>query len=745
MVFGGVATERLQLNEKTLWTGGPGAVEDGHAYGYGLWDSPRADALAEVRDRLSAHGQAEPAWLADKLGQRDWAFGAYQPFGDIYLDLHDRGVGTTNYRRSLDLTTATARVEYDIDGIHYVREHLASYPAGVIATRLEASQPGKLSLTVRFESPHDGVSTHVHDGRITVRGVLTDNGLSYEGQILVVAEDGTLHDGEDTVTVREARAATLIFCAGTDYTDLYPAYRGKDPHRKVTRRINAAAAQPYSALRTAHVTDYTGLFDRVRLDIGQSSADMRPTDELLATYGASGPDSRALEALYFQYGRYLLIASSRAGSLPANLQGVWNASTTPPWSSDYHVNINLQMNYWPAQVTNLAETTAPLFNFVDAIRPPGRAAARQLGGSGWVIGNQTNIWGFNGVHEHPTSFWFPEAAAWLCRHLWEHYEFGGDRSFLRSRAYPILAEAALFWLDFLVADPADGQLVVSPSYSPEHGPVTIGSSMSQQLVCDLLTHTIAANALLGEDPAFRQRLVDALDRLDPGVRIGSWGQLQEWKLDLDDRDDEHRHVSHLYALHPGSQISPAETPDVAEAVKVSLRARGDGGTGWSKAWKINFWARLLDGDHAHRMLHELLRHSTLPNLWDTHPPFQIDGNFGATAGVAEMLLQSRWVDDTATVHVLPALPSSWPQGSVTGLRGRGGVTVDVSWTGGRPSRIYLAADRDVELRVRSSLFEMAPYHLIDWATGDLVTHGHAGDQIEMTARAGQRYEVVAAD
>ncbi len=452
MVFGGVASERILLNEKSLWTGGPGATEDGHPYGYGLWEPHRPGALSEVRARLATQETLEPDWLAEQLGQRDWAFGAYQPFGELRLDLHDPGVQTMDYRRSLDLRTAVARVEYTVDGVRYVREQLASYPAGAVAIRLTASQPGKLSLTVGLDSPHEGAGTHVHYGRITVRGALPDNGLRYEGQLLVVAEDGNLSDGEDTVTIREARAATLIFSAGTDYANRHPDYRGNDPHRTVSRRVNAAAAQPYSALRAAHVADHARLFDRVRLDIGQPTSTDLPTGDLLARYDGAGPESRALEALYFQYGRYLLIASSRPGSLPANLQGVWNPSPTPPWSSDYHVNINLQMNYWPAHSTHLAETAAPLFSFVDALRAPGRAAARQLGARGFVVGNQTNIWGFAGVRDYATSFWFPEAAAWLCQHLWEHYEFGGDRDFLRATAYPVMAEAVAFWLDFLVED-----------------------------------------------------------------------------------------------------------------------------------------------------------------------------------------------------------------------------------------------------------------------------------------------------
>ncbi|WP_020574115.1 glycosyl hydrolase family 95 catalytic domain-containing protein [Actinopolymorpha alba] len=746
MVFGGVASERLQLNEKSLWTGGPGSVEDGHAYGYGLWETPRPGALQRVRDELTERSHAEPDWLASQLGQPDWGFGAYQPFGDLYIDLHDAGVAPSHYRRSLDLAEGIARVEYTIDGVRYLREHFASHPAGVIATRLTASKAAKLSLTVRFTSPHDHAHVHVHNGRIMVRGALPDNGLIYEGQILVIAENGTLHDGEETVTVREAQAVTILLSAGTDYADRYPRYRGKDPHRRITRQVNTAASQTYAALRASHVTDHGSLFHRVRLDLGQPATLTMPTGELLDRYDGAGPDSRALEVLHFQYGRYLLVASSRPGSLPANLQGVWNASTAPPWSSDYHVNINLQMNYWPAHLTNLAETTEPLFDFIDAQRLPGREAAQQICGvRGWVVHNQTNIWGFNGVRDYPKSFWFPEAAAWLCRHLWEHYEFEGDLDFLREKAYPVMAEAARFWLDFLVTDPSDGQLVVSPSYSPEHGLVTAGAAMSQQLVWDLLANTLAANQLLGDDPGLRQELVDTLARLDPGLRVGSWGQLQEWKVDLDDPVDEHRHVSHLYALHPGAQLSPLTETKLTDAVKVTLRARGDGGTGWSKAWKINFWARLLDGDHAYLMLRELLHHSTLPNLWDTHPPFQIDGNFGATAGIAEMLVQSRLADGLATIHVLPALPTAWESGSVIGLRARGGVTVDVSWAAGHARQVYLTAHHDQRVRVKCGVFDRGAYKLLDAETGELVDHHCDGDEVAFLLREGRHYEALASD
>jgi alpha-L-fucosidase 2 len=469
------------------------------------------------------------------------------------------------------------------------------------------------------------------------------------------------------------------------------------------------------------------------LDIGQTRTTL-PTDRLLAYYGETAATDRALEALYFQYGRYLLIASSRAGSLPANLQGVWNHSNTPPWNADYHVNINLQMNYWPAEPANLAETAAPLFDFIDSLLTPGQRSAHQISGAGgWTVFLNTNVWGFAGVIEWPTAFWQPEAGAWLAQHYYEHYRFTRDEQFLRERAWPAMKGAAQFWLDALRADPGDGTLVVSPSYSPEQGPFTAGAAMSQQIVLDLFSNVIEAAPLVG-DQAFDARVRAALSRLDTGTRIGSWGQLQEWKTDLDDRTNEHRHVSHLFALHPGRQISMEGTPALAQAARVSLNARGDGGTGWSKAWKINFWARLRDGDRAHKLLAEQLRSSTLPNLFDTHPPFQIDGNFGATAGVIEMLLQSQ----QGEVHVMPALPRAWPRGHVKGLRARGDLTVDIRWEAGRTEEIVLTAGRAGPVVLRSDLL-VQRYTGMDATSGRAITLTGSGATRHFTSQASHRY------
>ncbi|WP_438493449.1 glycosyl hydrolase family 95 catalytic domain-containing protein [Streptomyces asiaticus] len=746
MVSGGVGEEKLQFNEKTLWTGGPGSA----GYNFGNWNSPRPTAIQEVVDTINTQGKADPSWVAGKLGQDRTGFGAYQTFGDLNLEMAGGEPSYTNYRRSLDVRNAVAGVRYDAGGATFDREYFASYPDKVIAGRLGANQSGKVSFTLGYSSPRSDFTATANGGRLTIRGKLADNGLVFESQIQVKAQGGTVTGGDGQVKVTGADSATFVMSAGTNYAQRYPSYRGNDPHETVSKAVDAAAATSYDGLKSAHVADHRGLFDRAKLDIGQSMPD-KPTDQLRAEYsdGASAQD-RALEALFYQYGRYLLMASSRPGSLPANLQGVWNDSTSPPWSADYHTNINVQMNYWPAAQANLAETAEPFTAFVEDLRNAGTKSATDMFGSpGWVVQNETTPYGYTGVHNAATSFWFPETNGWLASQVYDQYLFSKDTAFLRDRAYPLLKGAAQFWLKNLRTDPKDGKLVVTPTLSPEHGEFTSGDSMAQQIVWGMLTDTLAAAKELNVDSSFQSDLKTTLDKLDPGLRVGSWGQLQEWKADVDSPTDDHRHISHLYALHPGRQISPEATPKFADAAKVSLNARGDGGTGfespgWSRAWKTNFWARLLDGDHAHTLLSEQLKSNTHCNLFDFHPlgdgsVFQIDGNLGATSGMTEMLLQSQDGD----IRPLPALPGAWKSGSFSGLKARGNVTVGASWKENGAAEFTFAPAKDGSIAVRSPMF-LGPFNVTDTTTGESITPTRDGPRITFEGKAGHVYQTTGA-
>lgn len=735
VITGGIAVDDVQFNEKTLWTGGPGAK----GFDRGLPRHSLAPAVADLQAMLDKSVRATPEAVAAKLGQPMVAYGDYQTFGDLVLRFPTEISNPKDYRRSLDIGESVARVRFSLEGVTYTREYFASYPAHAIVIRLTADQPGKITVTAALTTPDNRSATHVaRSGRITEAGALKDNGLKYEAQLQVINQGGRRADLRDgSVSVQGADAVVFILSAGTDYALHYPDYRGPDPHSALTARIDTAATKSYARLLAEHREDYQRLFNRVTLSIGQAMPQI-PTDALLASYGMQPATDRALEALFFQYGRYLLISSSRPGSLPANLQGVWNNSTTPPWNADYHVNINLQMNYWPADPANLSETEGPFLDFVDSVVAPGQVSAQRiLGSKGWTLFLNTDPWGYTGLISWPTAFWQPEAGAWLASQYYDHYRFNMDRAFLAERAYPVMKGAAEVWLDTLVVDPRDGKLVVSPSYSPEHGPFSVAASMSQQIVFGLFSDTAEAAKILG-DSAFHSRLEVALAKLDPGLRIGSWGQLQEWKNDWDDRKDDHRHVSHLYALDPGHQISPLGTSQYARAARVSLLARGDGGTGWSKAWKIRFWARLFDGDHAHRMLMQQLKQSTLPNLWDTCPPFQIDGNFGATAAVADMLLQSQ----SGFVDILPALPHAWRNGEVRGLRARGDVTIDIQWHNGRTHSVAIQAGHAGRITMRSTLFA-SRFSLVDAATQKPIAVVGNGEMRTFSIEAKRRYLVTA--
>jgi len=753
MVFGDPRQERIQLNEDTLWSGRPRDRNNYQAYDY----------LLEAR-QLIFSGEYQKAQKLIEAKMQGTYTEAYQPLGVLIMEnILDGEV--TDYYRELDLERSVVTVSFVTRTGRQIREIFCSYPDQVLVIRQRSEKPGQVNFKLSLESPHrcrvspEGGDCLVLDGRCPVSVVpryaaKLDNyviyeddvseGMRYRIQVKAAVDQGTLSVEGGELVAANATSATIILAAATSFNgfDKNPHIEGKDPKASCAAVMEALAEKTYDELLKAHVEDYQGLFNRVTLDLGEPLHPNLPTDEWLERVRQGEPDP-ALVALYFDFGRYLMISASRPGTQPANLQGIWNDQVEPPWSCNYTTNINLEMNYWPAEVCNLAECHQPLFDLIeDLVITGGKTARVHYNARGWTAHHNVDIW----RHSAPVcgsakwAFW-PMAGAWLSRHLWEHFAYSGDVDFLRTRAYPIMKGAALFCLDWLMTD-SEGNLVTCPSTSPENeficddgrkAAVSYGSTMDMSLIWDLFTNCIEAGAVLNTDASFRRDLEAAREQLLP-LQVGSSGQLQEWNEDFEEASRGHRHFSHLFGLYPGRQILKHKHPCLSKACEVSIRRRlehGGGSTGWSCAWLVCLLARLEDGDQACHYLGTLLRNFTYDNLFNAHPPFQIDGNFGAVAGIAEMLIQSH----AGELNLLPALPRQWTTGSAAGLRARQGFTVDLAWADGRLTTAVVKASLKTECKIRYG------YPLEVFSGGRKIAVEIDGELISFTAEAGGVYEV----